>query len=44
MLEKNDEHDFFSKGCGTALVNIVNSCNEMKIGDTEFLDVILQGM
>lgn len=37
ILDKNDQDSFFSKGCGTALVNIVKSCNELGIDDPDFI-------
>lgn len=44
VLDKNDQEAFFSKGCGTALVNIVKSCGEIGISDPDFISTILQGM
>ena len=44
VLDKAKEGAFFSKGCGTALVNIIKSCNEMQYCDAEFLDCILGGL
>lgn len=44
VLDKAKEGAFFSKGCGTALVNIIKSCTEMQYCDAEFLDCILGGL
>ncbi len=44
MLDKNDEDALFSKGCGTALVNIIKACNEMRLDDSDFIDVFLAGL
>eukprot|EP00354_Favella_ehrenbergii_P010424 CAMPEP_0170452176 /NCGR_PEP_ID=MMETSP0123-20130129/1164_1 /TAXON_ID=182087 /ORGANISM="Favella ehrenbergii, Strain Fehren 1" /LENGTH=98 /DNA_ID=CAMNT_0010714099 /DNA_START=765 /DNA_END=1058 /DNA_ORIENTATION=+ len=44
VLSKASEDAFFSKGCGTALVNIIKSCNEMRYGDAEFIECILGGL
>ena len=44
MQDKDESEAFFSKGCGTALVNIIKSCKEMQIDDSEFIDCILQGV
>ena len=37
VMEKSDKDAFFSKGSGTALVNIIKASYEMGIGDDEFL-------
>ena len=44
VIEKSSEDAFFSKGCGTALVNILKASNEMNIDDSQFLDCILDGL
>ena len=44
VLDKAEANAFFNGGCGTALVNIVKSCNEMSIDDSAFLDTILEGL
>ena len=41
VLEKSSSDAFFSKGCGTALVNIIKACNEMGLADDAFIDCIL---
>ena len=41
VIEKSSSDAFFSKGCGTALVNIIKACNDMGLGDDAFIDCIL---
>ena len=44
VVAKASEEGFFSKGCGTALVNILKASNEMNIVDADFLDCIMDGL
>ena len=44
VLEKAKADAMFSKGCATALVNIIKTCNELQIADPQFLNCILTGL
>jgi len=44
VMDKTDADALFSKGCGTALVNIIKACNEMGLDDSDFINCFLEGL